>query len=54
MNRQLTLTAVLTVVTLIVWSAWFVFDLVSSPSRPNFNNRSVEPLNPNLRTEALR
>lgn len=53
MTKELTALSILTVIVIFSWIGWFVFERTSVLSKLDFSQKTVQTLNPTLKTEVL-
>jgi len=52
-TKELATTFALIVLTGIMWAGWFVFEKNSILKQQNFSEKTIQSINPNLKTEVL-
>lgn len=53
MTKELTALSILTAVVILSWIGWFVFETNSTLSKLDFTQKTVQTLDPTLKTEVL-
>lgn len=53
MTKELAIIFALIVLTGVIWTGWFIFEKNSVLKQQNFSEKTIQSINPNLKTEVL-